>query len=93
MDFSGYFDATEQAFAQEKEDMLYRVDGIGASWDDLMKLDAEAIEKANQLRFLKKTLKTSHLQILRTREEMMHMELKNSPAASTNSRSSFIQSS
>ena len=77
MDFSGYFDATEQSFAVEKEEMLYKIDNLGKSWENAVKLDEEAVLKCQELMKLKKILSKGHLQILRTREEALIMELKN----------------
>ncbi|OHT00391.1 hypothetical protein TRFO_32988 [Tritrichomonas foetus] len=76
-DFDGYFEATEQSFAAEKEEMLYKIDGLGALWETAVKLDEEAIMKCHELMKLKKILSKGHLQILRTREEALIMELKN----------------
>lgn len=81
MDFPGYFEATEQSFAQEKEDMSYRVDESEKSWEEVFQADDEAIKKAQELRFLKRALMKDHLQILRVREESLHMELKNAQLA------------
>ena len=78
MDFTGYYDATEESFAQEKEDMIDRVDKLGQFWNDSAKLDTESIAKCHELKELKKMLSKGNLQILRTREEIMHQKLKNS---------------
>ena len=77
MDFDGYFEATEQSFAAEKEEMLYKIDGLMSTWDSACKLDEEAVMKCQELMKLKKILSKGHLQILRTREEALIMELKN----------------
>jgi len=77
LDFSGYFEATEQAFAQEKEDMLYKVDGLGKMWTDNLALDEEAKAKSRELQELKNILTKQNLQLLRCREEALQMRLKN----------------
>jgi hypothetical protein len=77
LDFSGYFDATEEAFAQEKEDMLYKVDSLGKLWTDNLALDEEAKVKSRELQALKNVLTKQNLQLLRCREEALQMRLKN----------------
>ena len=61
--------------------MSYRVDESEKSWEEVFQCDDEAIKKTQELRFLKRTLMKDHLQILRVREESLHMELKNAELA------------
>jgi hypothetical protein len=76
-EFAGYFDATEEAFAQEKEEMLYKIEGLEKIWSDNVKMDDEARAKCLELQTLKNVLAKQHLQLLRTREEALQMRLKN----------------
>ena len=77
MDFSGYFEATEQAFAQEKEDMVYKVANLEKDWAQNLEMDEIAKQKCIELMQLKSMLMKGHLQILRTREEALQMKMKN----------------
>jgi hypothetical protein len=78
MDFESYFEATEQAFAEEKEELIDRTVEVGKSWADTVQMEEDTIAKSRELLSLKKILRKSHLQILRTKEEALIMELKNS---------------
>jgi hypothetical protein len=81
MDFDGYFTATEQAFVQEKQDMLDRVEQVRHVWDEAVNLDGLASKKCEELQTLKNLLSKGHLQILRTREETIRIELQNALTA------------
>jgi hypothetical protein len=81
MDFDGYFTATEHAFVQEKGEMLDRLDEIRHSWDEVVNLDGLAAKQCDDLQQLKGLLSKGHLQILRTREETVRVELQNSLTA------------
>jgi hypothetical protein len=72
-----YFDATEQAFAQEKEELLDKIDSLEKLWLDNIKMDDDAKSRCLELQNLKNFLTKQHLQLLRTREEALQMQLKN----------------
>jgi hypothetical protein len=72
-----YFDATEQAFAQEKEELLDKIDSLEKLWLDNIKMDDDAKARCHELQNLKNFLTKQHLQLLRTREEALQMRLKN----------------
>lgn len=78
MDFEAYYSATEEAFAQEKEEMLYKVDKLRDNWTKVAELDQLLIDRNKEMLNLKKMISKGHLQILRTKEECLHMQLKNS---------------
>jgi hypothetical protein len=79
--FEGYFQATEGAFAEEKEAMLDLIHQGSGSWEETMELDLRAAKLCEELQGLKGVLSKAHLQILRTREEMVRLELQNSQRA------------
>ena len=81
MDFESYFQATEEAFAEEKEEMLQKIEKLHGQWTEAAQLDQEIIDKSKELSNLKRMIGKGHLQILRTKEECLHMELKNSQLA------------
>jgi hypothetical protein len=77
MSFDGYFTATESAFVHEKEHMLDHVVTLRDSWNEAVVLDTQAVRLCGELQTLKELLSRSHLQILRTREEILRTELLN----------------
>jgi hypothetical protein len=79
--FDGYFVATESAFVQEKEAMLDRIHQVSGSWGEGAELDITASKLCNELQTLKTVLSKGHLQILRTREETLRLELANCQCA------------
>ena len=78
MDFEAYFQATEEAFAEEKQDMLLKLEKLHSHWTEASELDQKIIDKSKELINLKRMISKGHLQILRTKEECLHMLLKNS---------------
>ena len=78
MDFEAYFQATEEAFAEEKQDMLMKIEKLHEKWKEASELDQKIIDKSKELIGLKRLISKGHLQILRTKEECLHMLLKNS---------------
>ncbi|EAY06500.1 hypothetical protein TVAG_257390 [Trichomonas vaginalis G3] len=78
MDFDAYFQATEEAFAQEKEDMLMKLEKKHEYWKNASELDQKLIDRCKEMLYLKRMVGKGHLQILRTKEECLHMQLKNS---------------
>jgi hypothetical protein len=77
MDFEGYFDASEQAFVIEKEVMLDRIDKMKNSWTETVQIDLQCAKRSDELQQLKELLSKGHLQILRTREEILRVEVQN----------------
>lgn len=77
MDFDFYFNATEESFAEEKQHMLSRIDELRQGWEETTELDLLASQKCSELTELKNILSKNHLQILRTREEMLNAEFTN----------------
>ena len=77
MDFDFYFNATEESFAEEKQHMLSRMDELRQGWEETTELDLIASQKCHELSELKNILSKNHLQILRTREEMLTAEFIN----------------
>lgn len=77
MSFDGYFEATEQAFATEKDQLIDRIQRLRDYWDETVELDRIAAKKCDELQTLKKLVSKGHLQILRTREEMLRVKLVN----------------
>ena len=78
MDFQAYYEATEEAFAQEKEDILYKIDKLKEKWTETSVLNQQTVDKCIEMMKLKKMIGKGHLQVLRTREECLHMQLRNS---------------
>ncbi|OHT16559.1 hypothetical protein TRFO_13157 [Tritrichomonas foetus] len=76
-DFDFYFNATEESFAAEKQQMLDRVEELRKSWEEVVELDRTAVQKCTELNELKNILSKNHLQILRTREEILNAECLN----------------
>lgn len=76
MDFEAYYSATEQAFAEEKAIMLDKIDKLRDVWSNASQLDETLIDKCKEMLNLKRMISRGHLQILRTREECLQMELK-----------------
>ena len=72
-----YFKATEESFAAEKAQMLDRVKELRAGWDEVIELDRITSQKCSELNNLKNILSKNHIQILRTREEMLNAEFTN----------------
>ena len=81
LDFSGYFEATEQAFHEEKEDMLYKIARVQKEWHDNIELDELAKQRCVEMMGLKRILMKGHLQILRMHEEQLQMQMKNAALA------------
>jgi hypothetical protein len=79
--FLGYFVATEGAFVEEKAAMLDRIHQLHGSWEEAADLDAKAAKMCEELQSLKSILSRAHLQILRTREEMLRLDLQNAQHA------------
>jgi hypothetical protein len=79
--FLGYFVATEGAFVEEKEAMLDRIHQLNGSWEEAAELDIAAAKHCEELQSLKSVLSRAHLQILRTREETLRLELQNAQRA------------
>lgn len=77
MQFEAYFKATEEAFAQEKEAALDKISSLKKDWQEVQVLDNAVIEKCNKMNEVKRLVSKSHLQILRTKEECLQMQLKN----------------
>ncbi|EAY13166.1 hypothetical protein TVAG_444500 [Trichomonas vaginalis G3] len=77
MQFETYFKATEEAFAQEKEAALDKILGLKKCWQEVQELDNKVIEKCNRMSEVKRLVNKSHMQILRTKEECLQMQLKN----------------
>ena len=77
MDFDGYFDATEKAFLTEKDQLIARIQRLREYWDETVDLDRIAAKKCEELQTLKKLVSKGHIQILRTREEMLRVQLMN----------------
>jgi hypothetical protein len=77
MAFDGYFDATDEAIVVEKEIMFGEIGRLRATWDESLDLDRQCAKKSSDLHILKDLLSKSHIQILRTREEILRMELGN----------------
>lgn len=77
MDFDFYFNATEESFAEEKQHMLSRMEELREGWEETVELDLLASQKCQELTELKNILSKNHLQILRTREEMLIAEFIN----------------
>ena len=77
MDFDGYFDATEKAFVTEKDQLIARIQRLREYWDETVDLDRIAAKKCEELQTLKKLVSKGHIQILRTREEMLRVQLMN----------------
>ena len=77
MDFDYYFMATEESFAEEKQHMLSRIDELRKGWEETTELDLLTSQKCSELTELKNILSKNHLQILRTREEMLNAEFLN----------------
>lgn len=77
MEFEAYFKATETAFAQEKEASLYKIEQLKSQWTDVQEIDNAFAERVKSMLEVKKLLSKSHLQILRTKEECIQMQLKN----------------
>ena len=77
MQFEAYFKATEQAFAQEKEVSLYKIEELKTQWSDIQDMENAFVEKVKEMMDVKRLLSKSHLQILRTKEECVQMQLKN----------------
>ena len=78
MNFEDYYNATEEAFVQEKEDILYKIEKLKGYWTETSELNEETVQKCKEMLKLKKMISKGHLQILRTREECLHMQLRNS---------------
>ncbi|EAY07921.1 hypothetical protein TVAG_064690 [Trichomonas vaginalis G3] len=81
MSFDKYFAATECAFADEHDEFSKRVRNIGMKWDELSSTDEETCNLVKELSQLKLLLRRGHLQILRTKEECIHMKLRNAQLA------------
>lgn len=81
MSFDKYFAATECAFAGEHDDFSQKVRTIGMKWDELTSIDEETCNLVKELSQLKLLLRRGHLQVLRTKEECLHMKLRNAQLA------------
>lgn len=81
MNFDGYFEATEYAFASEKAQFLDRVGKMKDSWREAADLDRMASQLVTEMAGLKKLLSRGHLQILRTQEEILRIRLRNAQMA------------
>lgn len=77
MNFDYYFQATEESFATEKQEMLDRIDELRNHWEEIIQLDRSTSQKCDELCELKNMLSKNHLQILRTREEMLNAKFLN----------------
>lgn len=77
MEFRDYFLATEEAFLQEKEQFLSRIEQIKERWVESANLDKLVSQRCEELATLKSLLSKNHLQILRTREECLKGEFTN----------------
>lgn len=78
MDFDQYFEATEQAYAGEKEEVIHRISKITDVWEETSKLDEDCIERTTEMNTLKRLVCRGNLQILRSKEEALQTQLKNS---------------
>lgn len=81
MNFDGYFEATEQAFASEKAQFLDRIARMKDSWREAAELDRMSSQLVTEMTGLKKLLSRGHLQILRTQEEILRIRLQNAQMA------------
>ena len=75
--FDKYFAATEDAFTGEHEEFANRIDEIRTRWEEMGKVDVKTVQLVKELTQLKTLLRRGHLQILRTKEESLHMKLRN----------------
>ena len=75
--FDRYYAATEDAFTHEHDEFSRRVDEVREKWEELAKADVKTVQLVKELSQLKNLLRRGHLQVLRTKEESLHMKLRN----------------
>lgn len=77
MSFDKYFAATEDAFKEEQNEFVQKANTLRERWDDITKTDQKTVQLVKELSQLKTLLRRGHLQVLRTKEECLHMKLRN----------------
>jgi len=78
MDFESFFSASEAAFRKEKDEILKRIDEIQRKWESSSNNDDICDMLFNDLQSLKVMLSKGHMQILRTKEEILHRKVEKS---------------
>ena len=71
-----FFTSIEQSFTEQENELLSRIEDVKKRWDEIISYDRLIVEKSLDLQKFKNLLTKTNLQILRTKEESLYMELE-----------------